>query len=557
MFGRARNLLASCVILVALIVSACAPSAPMAPAVETKPAAPPAKEATAAKPATEKPAPAVDTSKRGGTLRYALLADVALNPVICADPNCSDAQHFVFDALTRPDPKTLAPSPNLAKSWDVSPDGLTWTFRLRDDVKWHDGQPFTAEDVKFTYEAHLDPNNKSQRRSDFALIDRIDIPDKFTAKFILKGPYAPLPVQMYFRSAQIIPKHILQGKDLTKADDFSKKNPIGTGPFKVKEYVAGDHISLVAFDDYFLGRPNIDSVVLKIVPDANTQVAQIKSGELDLMQLPPTALAAVKDDPNVKVLENTQGQHHILNLNNKSPLFGDKRVRQAMVYGTDRQVLIDNVMLGKASYPVATIPDGVPWAFNAALPKIPYDPAKAKSLLADAGWKSGADGILAKDGQRFQFSITADKNPTRERIATILQQQYKQLGMDVSLDVIDFATFLTKRLDPRAYDTAVFWAATSPDGDQAQYYATGAPTNYTQYSNAEGDKLLAAIKVESDQNKQKQLLFRWQEVFNDDPAGVPLFYAKELMGMNKKLQGVHNIYRLFAFHYISEWYFSK
>lgn len=187
----------------------------------------------------------------------------------------------IFADLGRPD-LAYSPSPYLAKSWEVSDDGLVWTIKLKENAVGHDGKPFTAEDVEWTYNTMLDPDLGSQNAKNFSSVDEVKALDDSTVKFFLSRPQSSLPAYLGY-NAGILPKRILQGKDPWSYDKFNKQNPVGCGPYKVEEYVSGSHVSLTKHEDFFLGSPKIDQVVFKILPDPNTQVAQLLSGELTMM----------------------------------------------------------------------------------------------------------------------------------------------------------------------------------------------------------------------------------------------------------------------------------
>jgi len=490
--------------------------------------------------------------RRGGTLRMPINADPVLNPILTMGIQSTTICKVLYSGLTRPDPVTLEPRPDLAKSWQVSQDGLAWTFTLRENVKWHDGKPFTAEDVKWTLETRA--TAKGAWRGPRA-VKAVESVGPHVVRIHLSQPFAPLAVLMGF-TQYIGPKHLLDGKEQAEFVEFNKKNPIGTGPFKIKEFVTGQHVTLAANPDYFLGPPYLDAFVFKVVPDVNVQVAQLKTGELDFALIEPQNIAAVKGAPGLKLDVADYVNHYYIAFQIKNPLFADPRVRLAMIYALDRQAIVDKVLLGYGTVATGTISPALGWAYNPNLKPLPFDPQKALALLAEAGWKPGSGGVLSKDGKPFKFTLSVDKgNPAREQAATIAQQFYKKLGMDVTLETMEWATFASKRWLAREYDAMYMWWITSPDPDQLDYYGTGGPNNHTHYSNAEVDKVLLEAQQTTDRERRRQLYHRYQELQMGDPPLATLYYPKEIRAMNAKLVVPQVGYRD-ALTHTEAWYYT-
>jgi peptide/nickel transport system substrate-binding protein len=228
--------------------------------------------------------------------------------------------------------------------------------------------------------------------------------------------------------------------------------------------------------------------------------------------------------------------HYYIAFQLKNPLFTDPRVRLAMIYAVDRQAIVDKVLLGYGTVATGTISPALGWAYNPNLKPLPFDPQKALALLAEAGWKAGPGGVLTKEGKPFKFTLSVDKgNPAREQAATIAQQFYKKLGMDVTLETMEWAAFASKRWLARDYDAMHMWWITSPDPDQLDYYGTGGPNNHPHYSNAEIDKLLVEAQQTTDLDRRRQLYYRYQELQMSDPPVATLYYPKEIRAMNAKL----------------------
>lgn len=537
----------------ALVLAACAPAPAQAPVTVKETVV---VQQTVAVPVT----PAPSTAKKGGTLIVPFTADVNFNSILASGPNDSYIQGVVFNGLVRYDKNTWAATPDLAESWDVSGDGLTWTFHLRKGVKWHDGQPFTADDVKFTYDKGIfDPNVKTRISSPYADVKEIKVVDDNTVQFLLKQPYAGLAIQM--GSYQfIVPKHILDGKDMNTFDDFNKKNPIGTGPYKIKEVVPGDHYTVVANDNYFLGRPNIDTLIFKVVPDPNVRIAQLRTGEVDLNVIVPANLPALADDSNLKFDYLDKLQFYAIYLNNGRPPFDNVLVRQAMNYGIDRKALNDAVSGGTWTLGTGPIHPGITWAYDSKLAPVPYDPEKAKALLAQAGYKdTNGDGILEKDGKPLSFNITVDNDPVRNQAAVVAQQYYKKLGMDAKLEVMEWSTLVSKRYFTNDYDALSIYQVYAPDPDQSALFLSGSTGNRWNYKNTEVDQLLTAGRKETDKEKLQQIYYRFQDILAlDDPPMVLLYYPKEIRAYNRALKGLPvKLDYLTSWRYVEEWWLDR
>jgi peptide/nickel transport system substrate-binding protein len=492
----------------------------------------------------------------GGVIRLAIPGDPVMNPIVGNDASAIPFNRVAFSFLTRPDPSDLQPKPDLAESWDHNADNTAWTFKLRQNVKWSDGKPFSADDVKFSIEQHQDPKNNSTLRASMSVVDKVVVVDPNTVRFELKQPIGPFPTLISY-NAGIVPKHVLEGTDLPKNTEYNTKRPVTTGPFIIDEVVAGDHYSLKANPNYFLGRPRLDGVIFKVLNDVNTQVAQLKSGELDFAVIAPSNISALDGSGNVKIVTAPYIGFYHLSFNYQHPLFSDKRVRQALVYSIDRPGIIKTVMLDRAQTGVTPFPPIFKWAFDAGNQPFAYDPAKAKALLAQAGWTPGADGILQKEGKKFSFTLDADTaDPARQQSAVIAQQNFKAIGLDPTLRVRPFAAYVPDLVGKKYEAHVGFWVL-PPDPDFTNYYSTGAGFNTINYSNPEVDKLIAEGRATSDIAKRKATYAALQKIMLDDVPGAVLFYPQDIQAMNKNLNGVPPLPFREALQYVNEWSLSR
>jgi len=473
----------------------------------------------------------------GGTLRIPLINDPIFDPVIANDLGSILPNKLIFPGLVRPD-EQLRPVPDLAESWTVSDDGLHATFKLRAGVTWHDGAPFSAEDVKFTFDQVLDLASGSRLRSDFAAIERVVINDSLTVTFDFHAPFAPFLTLLGY-NAGIIPKHLLQGAPLTDATDFNRRQPVGTGPFMVTDVTPGASVTLARYPRYHGPAPKLDRIVFKVVPDLNAQVAQLRAGELDIITLEPGNLASVQGVPGVVVLQVPVVQHYYVGLNVQRPAFRSAAVRRALGMAVNRQAIIDGVLRGYADLPRGTIPVALADYYAADLAPTPYAPDSTLAILAQAGWHRGEGGLLRDaSGAPFAFELLLDKgNPTREQAALSVQQDLRRIGITVTLRTMEFAALVRDRVLPGTFDATLIWWTTPPDPDQYAFYHTGQDNNNVRWSNPVADSLLALGRATLDVKRRQAIYHEFQRLELADPPVMVLFYPREIQAVSSRLVG--------------------
>lgn len=474
----------------------------------------------------------------GAVARIAVINDPILNPVIAPDIGSVLVNKVLFPGLVRPD-EQLQPVPDLATSWSAASDGLSYTFALRSGVTWHDGHPFTARDVKFTFDQILDVNSGSRLRSDFATVDGIDIVDSLTVRFRLNAPFAPLLTLLGY-NAGILPEHLLRGRTLTSAIAFNRSKPVGTGPFMVDRVTPGATISLVRNPAYYGPRPGLDRLVFRVVPDVNAQVAQLRAGELDLITIEPANLASVEDVPGIVVSQVPVVQHWYVGFHAGNPLFASPLVRRALGYAVDRGAIISGVLRGYGDAPGGTIPVALREYFDSTVAPIPYAPDSARMLLGRAGWEPASDGALRNaDGERFAFELLVDKgNPTREQSALAVQQDLKKIGIHVSIRTMEFAALVRDRVIPGTYEAVLIWWTTPPDPDQYAFYGIDQDNNHVRWRNERADALLASGRATLDPARRRAIYVEFQEIERADPPVLVLFYPREIQAMSERLHGL-------------------
>jgi len=374
-----------------------------------------------------------------------------MNPFLSTDVYSSIINGFMFEGLVKADPDTGAPIPSLAEKWDVSTDGLTYTFHIRPNVNWSDGQPFTADDAKFTFDTIMDPKTQTVRKSLYSKVKSFTVVDPMTFQVALTEVYCPFLIGSM--SMGLVPKHLLQNSSDINKDPFNSKSPVGTGPYTFVEWANGDHVTMQANPHYWNGTPKIAQFIYKVVPNATVVAEQLKTGEVDVATIEPKDLADMQKQSNVNVIANDALGYEYIGYNQARPLFQDKLVRQALTTAINRQVIVDKILFGQGSVLNAPMP-AKSWAYNPAVAKMyPYDPNQAKALLKQAGWTAGADGILAKGGQKLAFTVIYSSNSQLlTQLMTIVQQEWKSIGVDTTLKPMDFSALLDVVNKTRDYD---------------------------------------------------------------------------------------------------------
>ena len=427
----------------------------------------------------------------------------------------------VYDGLVRYQNGKLEVEPALAKSWTISDDGTEYMFKLRTDVKFHDGTPFNAEAVKFTFDRMLDENHPQHDTGPFPLsfffsaVERVEAVDDATVKFTLNAPYAPFLSNLAYPTGLIVSPAAVKkhGKEYGR-------HPVGTGAFKFKSWKANESVIVERNDGYWDGRAKSKAVVFRPITDANTRVAEMLSGGIDLMvEVPPTALGQFAND-DFTIVE--QGGPHVwfLILNAKEGPFADKRVRQAANYAINKRAIVEDVLEGTAEIAAGPTPPAFSWAYNDSLTPYPYDPDKARSLIKAAG----------AEGAELKFYVTEGGSGMLDPVAmgTAIQADLKAVGFDVKIQTYEWNTFLGEvnpGLAGKADMAEMAWMTNDPDTLPYLALRTAAwpdegGFNSGYYSNPEVDDLLDKARSSTDQGERAKLYRRMQEIVHDDAPWV-------------------------------------
>lgn len=475
-------------------------------------------------------------------LRLSINGDVTINPITFPQQlPTTQVIKAIFNTLTKYNPPDLKVVPDLATQWTPAENGRIWIFKLRRNVKWHDGQLFTAADVKFTFEAILDPRSRALYRTTFPGLQSVQAVDDYTVRFEFDRAYPSLPIVVGF-NIPIVPRHLLEGKNIAEMPEFIRA-PIGTGPFRWKEYVQGSHLTLEANPDYYAGKPALDAIVIKIIPEINTVVAQLRTGELDVGIIEPVHLESLRSQNHLRFQTIELPSAFYIALNGSKWPFTDKRVRQALMYGLNRPLIVERVLKGTANLATGPYAKAFGRYYDSRLKPYPYDVNKAKALLAEAGFRPGAGGILEQNGKPFSFELMVDRgNPTREQIALVAQQQWRQLGADVKLSVVEWSVYIRRgNQRPGDYEARTSWRITSPDPDKTSEYTSQGTVNHYMYANPEVDRLMAEARATFDPTRRPQIYYRIQELIYDDVPVVWIFYNSEILAINKRIMNFPNL----------------
>ncbi len=482
-----------------------------------------------------------------------------LIPILATDASSHAVAGQVYNGLVKYD-KNLNITSDLAQSYDISPDGLTITFHLRRGVKWHDGAPFTARDVLYTYRVTVDPKTPTAYAEDFKQVKNISAPDEYTIKVEYGIPFAPALASW---GMNILPAHLLEGQDITKSP--LARNPVGTGPYRFKEWVAGQKIVLEANPDYFEGRPYIDRFIYRIIPDTSTMYMELKAGGIDLMGLTPVQYARQTSSRSFTSLFNKyrypSSSYLYMGYNLRHPLFGDKRIRQAMTAAINKDELIQGVLFGMGQKAHGPIVPGR-WAYNPTVKDIGYDPKHAAELLAEAGWKEkNSEGILVKDGKPFKFTILTNQgNQQRLMTAQIVQQRLRQVGIDVKIRIVEWAAFLKEFVNKGNFEVVMLAWSISQDPDMYDIWHSSktkpGELNFIGYNNPEVDRLLVAGRNTFDIEKRKQAYFRIQEILAEEQPYTFLYVPDSLPVVSARIRGVEPAPAGIGYNQI-KWYVPK
>ncbi len=482
-------------------------------------------------------------SEAGGTLVDAMSGEPSgLIAMIAGESSASTIASNIFNSLLKYD-KNLELTGELAQSWDVSADQKTITFHLKPNLKWADGKPLTSEDVLFTWQLVTDDKTRTPYGADYKLVKKAEAPDPKTFKVTYAQPYAPALDS--WSGLHILPKHLLAGQDINNTP-FAR-NPVGSHYYQLDQWKKGESISLKRNVNATQGQAKIDHLVSRIIPDRAAQFLELMADNIDSMSLNSIQYARIfpsRPDLTSKIAQYKElgNSYTYLGFNLKRKPFDDVRVRQAINYAIDKQEIIDGVLLGLGLPVASPYKPGTRWS-NPELHPYPYDPKKAIALLKEAGFEDhDHDGILDKDGQPLSFEILTNQNKEREMSAVLVQRRLKEIGIDVKIRVVEWATFISRFIKTGDFNVVLLgWGlGLEPDQFNIWHSSQQAPGqfNFIGYNNPTVDKLLEDGRMELNPDKRMKIYHEFAKILLEDSPVVYLFAGYGLPAIHKRVKGI-------------------
>ncbi len=453
-----------------------------------------------------------------------------MDPRLARDTSAARIQELVYNGLVSLDPE-LVPQPELAESWNFT-SPTTLVVQLRPGVVFHNGQPFTAEDVVYTFTTLLEEDFGAPRRSLYTPITNVEALDELTVQFNLSQPYAPL---LQYLDIGIVPNEAAAALGADFGD-----NPVGTGPFRLVNWEKGNRIELEAFDEYFKGRPNIDKINISVIPDNNVRLIALESGDLDLIHspVPPQDLERLVQEDKFAVSQTTALGYTYLNLNLADPILSDVRVRKALAYLSDRNALSEVIFFGM-DQPGKSFLLPNTFYYSDEVTEYSYDPERGKALLTEAGWvDNDGDGIREKDGQPLQLELTTNIDPNRQQVLEFLQGEWLDAGIDASVRVYEWPSYIGDVIAGDYQVGLIGWLLlTDPDRATFLQFHTEGGNNYGSYANNTVNELLEQGRAETDPNKRKEIYTEVAQIITDEVPYIFLLYQGYVVIHDKNLEG--------------------
>ncbi|MDX1512262.1 MAG: ABC transporter substrate-binding protein [Gammaproteobacteria bacterium] len=426
-------------------------------------------------------------------------------------------------------------------------------FRLREGVRFHDGHPFTSEDVRFTYDAIMDPRNLSPRTSDFEPIKSVETPDPLTVRVVYKRLFSPavnvwtigiLPAHLLNETAMAMePESAAPGGDARSVpglrDSRFNRAPVGTGPFRFREWQGDELIHLTRNEQYWDGPPEYREYFFRVIPDPLTKELEFRAGAIDTYQLQPFQVDRFRRDLRYRSLSGLQRSYTYIGYNNRLPLFSDPRVRRALGMAIDVDEIIRYVMYGEGERITGPYPKLTDW-YDRSVAPLPYDPEGAERLLSEMGWRRNADGWLEKDGQQFEFNlITNHGNLIRNAILSVAQNSWRRIGIKVNTQVFEWAVFLEDFINPGRFDAVILGWLMGVDPDLFQIWHSSQSgrnqLNFVGYENGEADEIIERLRREYDRERQIALAHRLHRIIAEDQPYTFLYAPVATRVLDRKI----------------------
>ncbi len=470
--------------------------------------------------------------------------------------------------------------PMIAKSWEWSDDSSSVTFYLRDDVKWSDGEPLTAEDVVFSLDLYSDPAVNSRLYGIFDDLftdeeNHIDVEKTFDVKspYVLQINFKPgSSPQLIDVVHPIIPKHIfgkINRNDLSTAEE--NFNPVCSGAFVLKKWNRNQSITLSANKNSFLYNPdNVQELVFKVIPDYKSRLTQLKKGEIDLMELIRTEdIDEVKSSGNINIKTIDGREYDYIGWNNIDPevysqskgitphkLFGSRKVRLALTHAINRKEILEEYLYNYGELAVSPVSSIFKYYYNSEIKPYEYNPDKARELLKQEGWfDSNNNGVIDKDGVEFTFTLTYPAgNPLREYASTIVKNNLKAVGIDMNVQMLELGAFLDK-LGAKSMDAwMIAWYIPLPLEVKPYWYSDldNTPLNFVSYQSKKADAIMDALEKNISKEKKRELYYEFQRIIHEDEPVTFMYWKSDIVGINKRVENI-NITPLGAVTHCWEW----
>jgi len=492
----------------------------------------------------------------GGTLSWGTRnKPTIINPILTTHSISATLEELIFNRLVRINSKGEI-WPDLAESWDISSDGLEYTFHLRKGIKFHDGVECTADDIKFTYDKLIDPEVNSPFKSSFELVDRFEVIDRYTFQIILKEPSVSF---LYRLVREIAPRHLLEEAEL-KNCPFNF-HPIGTGPFRFKQWTEDNQIILEYNPDYYEGRPYLDKIIVKAYPDSKDVWTALMRGEVDYVEfIEREDYEIAKEDSSFKAYAFAIDIYYAISYDLNNPMLADKKLREAIAYGIDRKSLIERAAFGYGLecngpfYPqsLGFNPDALPFEYN---------PQRSQELLAEAGWQDGDnDGILEKEGEELELKVLVDaRSKIYKRIIMVLRQQLQEIGIKIKVQLYNDQNILAeeflKHNKPQAQLKLFLAGYPHETREDWSSKETKRRTKLCIYKNEEADRLFALGEVTPDKEKRSKIYQEIHKIIHEDQPACFLFFPFDFQVVSAKFEGVDEFFTLSMPYYtIKDWY---
>ncbi len=473
-------------------------------------------------------------------------------PIFSTDARSSFIINLMFDSLLDTD-ENLELIGQIAETWEVSDDGLELTFFLRDDVYWHDGEQLKADDVAFTYNILLHDDYTGVRKEVVKHVDSVEAVNDFEFKIYMNQVDAPLMFATAASSTAIMPKHIFHDTPIKEMKEHENSwDPIGSGPYKFKEYTAGQRIVLEANEEYYGGSPAIKGIIEKIYQDIQVMLAAFENDDIDhFADIPKDDIERLQEQlgDRINFKRTTNLAYDYIGLKQNHPIFKDKMVRQAMKYALDRPNIIDTIFRG---YGTMVNSHGIPfqWSYSPDVNPYHQDVDLAVSMLEDAGWDTvGDDGIrLNEQGDRFEFTlVTGTGDEERSNILAMIKEQWKAVGIDMTVEEMETSVLFEQYLDAFEFEAYNWGWNLGLDPDATNFFHSdsgrnedGIPQGFNDVEiyNAELDQLLNAGRATYDLEERKEIYHQLQEVLNEELPYIWLHTTDDMEGMNKRIKDV-------------------